>query len=128
LGTGRLAVQRGRGGTARWFYDGGMAVQWGVEGGGRRNGPSWGRAPFIAGRGVGWRAARQQNWGRETAAGSHGCSSRRCRDLEWSVRSERGWSVVQTGRLMGEPSGFDIFLELSKPTQIWKLKMDALDC
>jgi hypothetical protein len=47
-------------------------------------------------------------------------------DLEWSVQSERGWSVVRTGRLTGGPSGFDIFLELSKPTQTWKLKMDAL--
>jgi hypothetical protein len=34
--------------------------------------------------------------------------------------------VVQTGRLTGGPNGFDIFLKLSKPTQTWKLKMDAL--
>jgi hypothetical protein len=36
--------------------------------------------------------------------------------------------VVRTGRLTGGPIGFDIFLELSKPAQTWKLKMDALRC
>jgi hypothetical protein len=45
-----------------------------------------------------------------------------------SVWFGRGWSVVRTGRLTGGLSGFDIFLELSKPTQTWKLKMDALPC
>jgi hypothetical protein len=42
-----------------------------------------------------------------------------------SARSGHGRSVVQTGRLTGGPNGFDIFLELSKPAQTWKLKMDA---
>jgi hypothetical protein len=59
-----------------------------------------GRAPFIAGRGGGQRAAR----------------------------SERGRSMVQTGRMTGGPNSFDIFHELSKPAQTWKLKMDALCC
>jgi hypothetical protein len=40
--------------------------------------------------------------------------------LEWSARSKHGQFVVQTGQLTGGPSGFDIFLELSKPTQTWK--------
>jgi hypothetical protein len=44
------------------------------------------------------------------------------------VWSERGRSVVRTGRLTGVPSGFDIFLKLSKLTQTWKLKIDALRC
>jgi hypothetical protein len=48
------------------------------------------------------------------------------RGLEWSVRSERGPSVVRTGWLAGGPNGFDIFLKLSKLIQTWKLKMDAL--
>jgi hypothetical protein len=48
--------------------------------------------------------------------------------LKWSARSERSRSVVRTGRLTGGPSGFDIFLELSKLTQTWKLKKDALRC
>jgi hypothetical protein len=39
------------------------------------------------------------------------------RGLEWSARSECGRSVVRTRRLMGGPSGFDIFLKLSKLTQ-----------
>jgi hypothetical protein len=47
-------------------------------------------------------------------------------DLELSVWSERGRSMVRTGRLTGGPSGFDIFLKLSEPTQTWKLEMDAL--
>jgi hypothetical protein len=45
-----------------------------------------------------------------------------------SVWSGRGRSVVWTGRLTGVPSGFNIFLNLSKPAQTWKLKMDALLC
>jgi hypothetical protein len=52
----------------------------------------------------------------------------RGRGLEWSARSERGWSVVRIGRLTGGPGSFDIFLKLSKLTQTWKLKMDALHC
>jgi hypothetical protein len=41
--------------------------------------------------------------------------------------------VVQTLSVRGSdraagPSNFDIFLELSKLTQTWKLKMDALHC
>jgi hypothetical protein len=62
---------------------------------------------------------------RREAAGTvvdGGCS------LEWSARSERGRSMVRTGRLTGGPSGFDIFLELLKLTQTWKLKKDALHC
>jgi hypothetical protein len=39
------------------------------------------------------------------------------RGLEWSARSERGRSVIRSGRLTGGSSGFDIFLKLSKPTQ-----------
>jgi hypothetical protein len=57
-----------------------------------------------------------------------GAGVRGGRGLEWSAQSERGLSVVRTGRLTGGPSGFDIFLELSKPTQTWVLKMDALLC
>jgi hypothetical protein len=48
--------------------------------------------------------------------------------LEWSARSKHGRSVVRTGQLTGGPIGFDIFLKLSKPTQTWKLNMDALLC
>jgi hypothetical protein len=78
-----------------------------------------GRAPFIAGRGGGRRVARWQNRGWRNGSG---------RGLEWSARSERGRSMVQTGRMTGGPNGFDIFRELSKPAQTWKLKMDALCC
>jgi hypothetical protein len=53
-------------------------------------------------------------WARQV---SGGCG------LEWSTQS-----VVRTRRLTGGPSGFDIFLELSKSAQIWKLKLDALRC
>jgi hypothetical protein len=89
------------------------------------HGGGW--VPFIAGRGGGRRAARWRNRGRRNGdkklwvrqvGGIHG--------LEWSARSERGWSVVRTGRLTGGPSGFNIFLKLSKLTQAWKIKMDAL--
>jgi hypothetical protein len=84
----------------------------GAEGEGGRKGPSRGQAPFIAGKGG-------KLWVRQVDSG-HG--------LEWSARSECGRSVVRTGRLTGGPSGFDIFLELFKPAQTWKLKMDALRC
>jgi hypothetical protein len=36
--------------------------------------------------------------------------------------------VVGMVQLTGGPSGFENFLELSKPTQNWKLKMDDLLC
>jgi hypothetical protein len=83
--------------------------------------------PFIAGRGGGPREAQRRNRGRrngvqkpwaQQVGGDH--------SLEWSAQSECGWSVVRTGRLTGGPSGFDIFLKLSKPTQTWKIKMDVL--
>jgi hypothetical protein len=44
-------------GAALQFHNGGTVAQWG--GGGRRKGPSRGRAPFIEGRGGGRRAARR---------------------------------------------------------------------
>jgi hypothetical protein len=75
--------------------------------------PHGDRAPFIAGRGGGRRAAVTL-WARQV---SGGCG------LEWSTQS-----VVRTRRLTGGPSGFDIFLELSKSAQTWKLKLDALRC
>jgi hypothetical protein len=79
------------------------------------------RAPFIAGRGGGRRARNGETgvekWWRQALGMAAGSS----RGLEWLARS-----VVRTGKLTGGPSGFDIFLELSKPTQTWKLKMDAL--
>jgi hypothetical protein len=89
------------------------------------HGGGW--VPFIAGRGGGRRVERRRNRGRRNGdekpwAWQVGSG----RGLEWSARSERGRSVVQTGRLKGWPSGFDIFLELSKPTQTWKIKMDTL--
>jgi hypothetical protein len=34
--------------------------------------------------------------------------------------------MVRTGRLTGGPSGFNIFLKLSKLAQTWILNMDAL--
>jgi hypothetical protein len=88
------------------------------------HGGGW--APFIAGRGGGRRVARRRNRGRRSGSGKswvrqvsggHG--------LEWSALSECDRSVVRTRWLTGGPSGFDIFLKLSKPTQTWKLKMHA---
>jgi hypothetical protein len=73
----------------------------GVEGGGRRKGPSRGRAPFIVGRGDGRRAARRQNRGRETAVGSHGRGTRPqpgvvsvvpTRSVHGSDREADGWA------------------------------------
>jgi hypothetical protein len=60
-----------------------------------------------------------KSWARQVGDG-HG--------LEWSAWSGHGQFVVRTRRLTGGPSGFDIFLKLSKPAQTWKLKMDALRC
>jgi hypothetical protein len=75
----------------------------GAEEGGRRKGPSRGRAPFIAGRGGGRRAARRQNRGGEMVAGSRGRGSRwrllpgvvgavQTRSVRGSDRAADGWA------------------------------------
>jgi hypothetical protein len=71
----------------------------------------------------GWRGG--ETGGGETAVGSRG-HGKLVAAAVWSGR--RGRSVVRTRRLTGGPSGFVIFLELSKPAQTWKLKMDTLCC
>jgi hypothetical protein len=77
-------------------------------------------AKTVGGEAVGGEAAAAVPWVRQ------GSGDRCLRG--GSVWFGRGWSVVRTGRLTGGLSGFDIFLELSKPTKTWKLKMDALPC
>jgi hypothetical protein len=76
-GMGRLGVRRGRGGAAWWFQNGGTTAQWGRRAEEGERVLHRGRAPFIAGRGSGRRAARRWNRGGETVAGSHGRDSRR---------------------------------------------------
>jgi hypothetical protein len=66
-------------------------------------------AETVGGEAVGGEAVAAVPWVQQD-----GC----CRCLRGGPQSGLGWSVVRTGRLTGGPSGFDIFLELSKPAQI----------
>jgi hypothetical protein len=69
---GAQGVRRGWGGTAWWFHNG---AQWRSGGWRAEEGERvlyGGRAPSIAGRGGGRKAAWRQNRGGETAAGSRG--------------------------------------------------------
>jgi hypothetical protein len=56
-GTGQLGVQRGRDGVASWLHIGGTEVQWGRRAEEGERVLHGGRAPIIAGRGGGRRAA-----------------------------------------------------------------------
>jgi hypothetical protein len=59
-----------------------------------------GRMGTALGQNWGQRNGVKKPWARQVSGG---------RGLEWLARSEHGRSVVWTGRLMGGPSGFDIF-------------------
>jgi hypothetical protein len=94
----------------------------------------------CCGRAAVWWTGLRQKRGRRGAHRS--CPQRRLRLMgnrrqkhELGVEGAGDWVGEVRGaaselplRLTGGPSGFDIFLKLSKPAQTWKLKMDALRC
>jgi hypothetical protein len=68
----------GRGDTTQWLDDGGNGDTVGMMGGGgRKEAPRWGWAPYIAVRGGGQRAVRRQNRGRGNGGGEAMRAARR---------------------------------------------------
>jgi hypothetical protein len=106
----------------QWWQN--KAAQWGRRAGGRKD--VHGRAPFIADRGCGRRAARQRIRGRRNGGGEP-CVQQvgGGHDLRWLARSECCplCEAVDRG-----PRSFVHFPIYPKIGSTWKLKKKALPC